>query len=194
MKPLETAGRRWGEDVYTQTVQSVREDSGDGQDGPLPLPPPLLLVLQLACGFSEEHHVLFALDLPLEELQRGAVKAHHVLRHAESRSDEEMSEGDDHVGQDDKETFLVTKPLLQMLLTLISHTFKRVLVRSSSMTDSSIWLLEIWPKWILERKRQQRQLSLVLHTAKHLQLTCADLRLQLDLLYQLWKCVRQTRD
>lgn len=146
MRPLETAGRRWGEDVYTQTVQNVHKDSGDGQDGPLPLPPPLLLVLQLACGFSEEHHVLFALDLPLEELQRGAVEAHHVLRHTGSRSDEEMRKGgcDDRVGQDDKKkTFLVTKSLSQMLLTLISRTLERVLVRSSSMTDSSIWLLEI---------------------------------------------------
>lgn len=146
MRPLETAGRRWGEDVYTQTVQNVHKDSGDGQDGPLPLPPPLLLVLQLARGFSEEHHVLFALDLPLEELQRGAVEAHHVLRHTGSRSDEEMRKGgcDDRVGQDDKKkTFLVTKSLSQMLLTLISRTLERVLVRSSSMTDSSIWLLEI---------------------------------------------------
>lgn len=31
----------------------------------------------------------------------------------------------------------------QMLLTLIARTFESVLVRSSSMTDSSIWLLEI---------------------------------------------------
>lgn len=36
-----------------------------------------------------------------------------------------------------------------MSLTLISRTLDRVLVRSSSITESSIWLLEIWPKWIL---------------------------------------------
>lgn len=64
-----------------------------------------------------------------------------------------------------KKTFLVTKSLSQMLLTLISRTLERVLVRSSSMTDSSIWLLEIWPKWILERNRQHCQISPVLHTA-----------------------------
>ncbi len=67
-------------DVYTQTVKNVHYDSSDGQDGSLPLPPLLFLLLQLACGVGEEHHVLFALDLPLEELERCAVKAHHVLQ------------------------------------------------------------------------------------------------------------------
>lgn len=79
-----------------------------------------------------------------------------------------------------KKTFLVTKSLSQMLLTLISRTLERVLVRSSSMTDSSIWLLEIWPKWILERNRQQCQISPVLQAPA----ACADLHLQLDLLYE----------
>lgn len=53
--------------------------SGDGQDGSLPLPPPLLLLRQLGRGVGEEHHLLLVLDLPLEELQRRAVEAHHVL-------------------------------------------------------------------------------------------------------------------
>lgn len=60
--------------------KKVSSDSGDGQDDPLPLPPPLLLLVEFARGLGEEHDVLFALDLPLEELQGGAVEAHHVLR------------------------------------------------------------------------------------------------------------------
>lgn len=75
------------------TVHNVHNDSSDGQDGSLPLPPLLLLVLQLACGISEEHHVLFALDLPLEELERCAVEAHHVLRHKRRRGGEEVTKG-----------------------------------------------------------------------------------------------------
>ncbi|TNN51305.1 hypothetical protein EYF80_038469 [Liparis tanakae] len=53
--------------------------SSDGQDGALPLPPLPLLNGCLARGVCEEHHVLFALDLSLEELERRAVEAHHVL-------------------------------------------------------------------------------------------------------------------
>lgn len=55
-------------------------DSSDGEDGPLPLSPPLLLLIESARGFCEKHHVLFALYLPLEELEGGAVEAHHVLQ------------------------------------------------------------------------------------------------------------------
>lgn len=36
------------------------------------------------------------------------------------------------------------------LLTLMSRTLEMVVSLSWSMTDSSIWLLVIWPKWILE--------------------------------------------
>lgn len=68
--------------------QNVRHDLSDGQDGFLSLPPPLVLLLQLACGFGKEHHILFALDLPLQELKRCAVEAHHVLRQR-GRCDEE---------------------------------------------------------------------------------------------------------
>lgn len=68
-------------------MRNVRCDSGDGQDGSLPLPPPLLLLLQLARGLGEEQHVLFALDLPLEELQRCAVEAHHVLEREREREE-----------------------------------------------------------------------------------------------------------
>lgn len=74
-----------GADVHTKSVKNVHYDSGDGQDGSLPLPPPLLLVTQFARGLGEEQHVLFALDLPLEELQRRAVEAHHVLRRGEGK-------------------------------------------------------------------------------------------------------------
>lgn len=63
-----------------QKKKNVRQDSGNGQDGPLPLPPPPLLLVEFTRGLGEEHDVLFALDLPLEELQRGAVEAHDVLR------------------------------------------------------------------------------------------------------------------
>lgn len=67
-------------DVYTQTVKNVHFDSSDGEDGSLPLPPLLLLLLELPRSVAEEHHILFALDLPLEELQGGAVEAHQVLK------------------------------------------------------------------------------------------------------------------
>lgn len=70
--------------------KNVHYDSSDGQNGSLPLPPPLLLLAQFARRLGEEHHVLFALDLPLEELQRRAVKAHPVLR--QKRDDEAMKE------------------------------------------------------------------------------------------------------
>lgn len=74
-----------GVDVYTETVKNVHYDSSDGEDGSLPLPPLPLLLHQPACGFSKEHHVLFALNLPLEELEGRAVEAHHVLKHAQRR-------------------------------------------------------------------------------------------------------------
>lgn len=78
------------EHVFVQNQSSMsRSDSGDGQDGPLPLLPLLLLLVQFACSFSEEHHVLFALDLPLEELQRCHVKAHHILPHGKRGGVEE---------------------------------------------------------------------------------------------------------
>lgn len=60
--------------------KNVHYDSSDGEDGSLPLSPLLFLPLQSACGLGEEHHVLFALDLALEELERGAVEAHHILK------------------------------------------------------------------------------------------------------------------
>lgn len=52
----------------------------NGQNSPLPLPPLLLLLLQLTCGIGEEHHIFFVLDLLLEELEGGAVKAQHILK------------------------------------------------------------------------------------------------------------------
>lgn len=55
-------------------------DSSDSKKGSLPLPPLLLLLLQLPRGVGEEHHILFALDLPLEELHGSAVEAHQVLK------------------------------------------------------------------------------------------------------------------
>lgn len=57
----------------------MRFTSGDGEDDPLALPPPLLLVGQASRGVGEEHHFLLALQLALEELQGGAVEAHQVL-------------------------------------------------------------------------------------------------------------------
>lgn len=60
----------------------------------------------------------------------------------------------------------------QIELTLISRTFERVLVRSSSMTDSSIWLLEIWPKWILVIKKQKCQLGPILYAADDSKAPC----------------------
>lgn len=75
-----------GADVSTKICQkTVHYDSSDGQNGSLPLPPPLLLLAQFARSLGEEHHVLFALDLPLEELQRCAVEAHPVLRQRVTR-------------------------------------------------------------------------------------------------------------
>lgn len=63
----------------------------------------------------------------------------------------------------------------QIELTLISRTFERVLVRSSSMTDSSIWLLEIWPKWILVIKKQKCQLGPILYAADDSKAPCVGL-------------------
>lgn len=63
----------------------MSEVSGNRQDGSLPLPPPLLLLVEFARGLGEENDVFFALELPLEELQGGAVEAHDVLR-AQRRS------------------------------------------------------------------------------------------------------------
>lgn len=65
--------------------KNVHYDSSDGEDGSLPLPPLLLLHLQSARGLGEEHHVLFALDLALEELERRAVEAHHILENGKKR-------------------------------------------------------------------------------------------------------------
>lgn len=151
-----------GADVYTKSVKNVHCDSSDGQDSSLPLPPPLLPLIQFARGLGEEHHVLSALDLPLEELQRRAVEAHHVLRHTRRRKrwwGDGKSAFEDEESSDDKLFQMWANPLFQMLLTLISRTFESVPVRSSSMTESSIWLLEIWPKWILQTDRQQCQLG-----------------------------------
>lgn len=58
---------------------NVRSPSGEGQHRALPLPPPPLPLVQLPRGLSEEHDLLFGLELPLEELQRRAVEAHQVL-------------------------------------------------------------------------------------------------------------------
>lgn len=75
---------KWAADVCGKYFNKNEfQDSGDGQDDPLPLPPPPLLLVEFARGLGEEHYILFALDLPLEELQGGAVEAHHVLKHRE---------------------------------------------------------------------------------------------------------------
>lgn len=127
----------WRVDVYTKTIQNVHYNSSNGQDGPLPLPPLFLLLLQATCSVSKEHDVLFALDLPLEELQGCTVKTHHILKEGkwrENRCNNRLNA---------KKLCSVPLPSTQMSLTLISRTFESVLVRSSSMTDSSIWLLEI---------------------------------------------------
>lgn len=88
--PLEYSWEEtWSGCLYRKRSKMSILILSDGQDGALPLPPLLLFFLQLACGVSKEHYVLFALDLPLEELERNAVKAHHVLRHKRRRGGEE---------------------------------------------------------------------------------------------------------
>lgn len=69
--------------------KNVCSDSNDSQHNSLPLPPPLLPLVQLPRRFCEERDLLFALDLPLEELQRRAVEAHHVLRGSRGGDEEE---------------------------------------------------------------------------------------------------------
>ena len=52
----------------------------NGEDDSLPPPPLLPLLVQTPAGVGKEHHILLALQLSLEELQRGAVEAQHVLQ------------------------------------------------------------------------------------------------------------------
>lgn len=74
-----------------QTSDSSRESgrSGHRQHGPLPLLPPLPPLLQFSRGLREEGDILFALELPLEELHRRAVEAHHVLAGGRGGDEEE---------------------------------------------------------------------------------------------------------
>lgn len=94
---------RWGCCVHrsdsepTKTSElgpkNVRSRSSDGQHHPLPLRPPPLPLLQFPRGLREERDLLFALDLPLEELQRRAVEAHHVLAGSGGGDEEERRRG-----------------------------------------------------------------------------------------------------
>lgn len=88
MEPLRThirlrTHRKTSENQVKKNVLS------DGQHESLPLPPPLLALVQLPRRLCEERDLLFALDLPLEELQRRAVEAHHVLRGSRGGGEEE---------------------------------------------------------------------------------------------------------
>lgn len=73
--------------------KNVRSHSSDGQHDPLPLRPPPLPLLQFPRGLREERDLLSALDLPLEELQRRAVEAHHVLAGSGGGDEEEPRRG-----------------------------------------------------------------------------------------------------
>lgn len=44
------------------------------------------LLLETICGINKEHHILFALDLPLQELKADAVEAQDVLNEQEERT------------------------------------------------------------------------------------------------------------
>lgn len=107
--PLENSWEEAGVGVLCTNKlkkKKVQSDSGDGEDGTLPLPPPLLLLLQLARGLGEEHHVLFALDLALEELEGGAVEPHHVLKH----TGEEEEVRTQQTGSDDEDDAILVFP------------------------------------------------------------------------------------
>lgn len=67
--------------ILLWTGESVANWTGlcDGQYGPFSLPPLSFLLLKAICGISEEHHVFFALNLPLQELKPCAVEAQHIL-------------------------------------------------------------------------------------------------------------------
>lgn len=123
--------------------------SCDCKHGSFTFPPLSLLLFKTVCGISKEHHVLFALDLTLQELKTGAVETQDILKTWVSKNTHAYTIISDHM----RGVITVAKPILFTVLksglTLISRTLEIVLVRNSSMTDSSIWLLVIWPKWTL---------------------------------------------
>ncbi len=73
-----------------------------------------------------------ALLKPMTSWKHGSMRTHRLTQSDHMRS-----------------VITVVKSILFLELTLISRTLKIVLVLNSSMTDSSIWLLVIWPKWTL---------------------------------------------
>lgn len=54
--------------------------SCDCKHGSFTFPPLSLLLFKTVCGISKEHHVLFALDLTLQELKTGAVETQDILK------------------------------------------------------------------------------------------------------------------
>lgn len=128
--------KTWSSEIWTDSCYS--------QNGSLSLSPLSLLFHKAICSIRKEHHVFFTLNLSLQELKPCVVETQHILRKARRISEKWWSNWD-------------SKHCCKCkVLTLISRTLEIVLVLNSSMTDRSIWLLVIWPKWILQENTNNK--------------------------------------
>lgn len=74
------------ESVITVENVSFVMVSCDCKNGSFTFPPLSPLLYKAICGISKEHHVLFALDLTLQELKTGAIETQDILKKRTSKN------------------------------------------------------------------------------------------------------------